>query len=75
MSCLFQTNLFAGLMMKLADWLQWLHHPLAQVAVACSGIGMVIFVGVSRGPRIRLPHHTLNAEEGETLGEDKTTTS
>jgi hypothetical protein len=39
-----------------------LDHPISQAILALGGIGVIAYIGATRGPRIRLPLQTLDSE-------------
>ena len=62
MSCLFLEFLLTQEHpVRWAEWLQWLDHPAAQIFLAFSGLGVVIYVGAIRGARRRLPFRRLDS--------------
>ena len=65
MSCLLSFILFmtqaAGATKKVQS-VSFLDHPVSQAILALGGIGLVVYIGATRGPRIRLPHQTLDSE-------------
>lgn len=39
-----------------------LEHPISQAILALGGIGLLAYIGAVRGPRIRLPHRTIDSK-------------
>ena len=65
MSCLSFVILFVPLAAeaeKGAQSILALDHPISQAILALGGIGVIAYIGASRGPRIRLPQQTQNSE-------------
>ena len=74
MSCLLFFILFLADAGDGAKSVLMIDHPISQALFVIGGVGLVAYIGATRGPRIRLPHHALNAEEGQKRGQDETTT-
>ena len=77
MSCLLLVILFVAKAVEVekdAQLILVLDHPISQAILALGGIGVIAYIGAIRGPRIRLPHHTLNSEvpDGEAMDEPDT---
>ena len=47
-----------------------LDHPISQAMLALGGIGVIAYIGATRGPRIRLPHETLDSEAADGEKQD-----
>ena len=47
---------------KKVQSVSFLDHPVSQAILALGGIGVIAYIGATRGSRIRLPHQTLGSE-------------
>lgn len=71
MSCLLSFILFmaqAAEVTKDVQPVSILDYPISQAILALGGIGVIAYIGATRGPRIRLPHQPLNSSAVDGSG-------
>lgn len=73
MSCLLSFILFMAQAAEVTRDVQpvsILDYPISQAILALGGIGVIAYIGATRGPRIRLPHQTIESEAEDGSGQD-----